>query len=164
MTNAERRITDELLANTHPVKLFWDMDGTCCSMEMHLKEYKLTPGFFANKRPIKTILAIISRLNQLGAETYILSFCGYYFQKMDKLAWLNKYLPFVPLENTIIIPRRETDVRKAETKQKLKALYLRDYISDGDIVYYIDDNESVLLGTKEELPSINIVSPIDFIE
>ena len=38
------------------------------------------------------------------------------------------------------------------------------YITIADIVYMIDDNESVLLGTKEKIPFINIVSPIDFIE
>lgn len=106
----------------------------------------------------------MENFQKLGAETYILSFCGYNYQKEDKVQWLQKYCKFIASDNIIIIPRKENNVKKAESKQKLKAQYLRDNVVDSDIVYMIDDNESVLLGTKEELPFINIVSPIDFIE
>ena len=71
---------------------------------------------------------------------------------------------FIDVENMIIIPRKENSVKLSESKQTLKAEYLKDYITIADIVYMIDDNESVLLGTKEKIPFINIVSPIDFIE
>ena len=55
-------------------------------------------------------------------------------------------------------------MKTAESKQTLKAEYIKDYVTENDIVYLIDDNESVLLGTKSCLPFVNIVSPIDFIE
>lgn len=164
MLEIEKRIFDDISKYCDKVKLFWDMDGTCASMEMHMLQHKIDRGFFYCKRPIKTIISKMENFQKLGAETYILSFCGYNYQKENKVEWLQKYCKFIALDNIIIIPRKENNVKKAESKQKLKAQYLRDYVVDSDIVYMIDDNEAVLLGTKEELPFINIVSPIDFIE
>lgn len=164
MTEIEKRILHDITNNESKVKIFWDMDGTCASMEMHKKEHKLEPGFFFEKRPIKTIIQVMENFHRLGAETYILSFCGYNYQRVDKTRWLQIYCDFIDVNNIIIIPRREKDIKSSETKQSLKAEYLKEYVTDTDLVYMIDDNESVLLGTKEKLPFINIVSPIDFIE
>ena len=133
-------------------------------MDMHRTDEKLDKGFFYTKRPIKTILRIMHELNNLGAETYILSFCSYYYQKTDKMKWLKRYCEFIPENNIIIIPRRESDINLSKSKEMLKAEYLKEYVSDNDTVYVIDDNESVLLGIKSKMPQINIVSPIDFIE
>ena len=163
MTEIEKMICDDLIGKKK-VKIFWDMDGTCASMEMHKKEHKLEKGFFGSKRPIKTIISLMRKFYELGAETYILSFCGFNYQKEEKIAWIKKNCEFIKVENIIIIPRKEKDVKPANTKQELKAEYLKDYISHNECIYMIDDNESVLLGTKEKLSFINIVSPIDFIE
>ena len=164
MTEIEKSIIS--IINEHPskVKIFWDMDGTCASMEMDMLEQKLEKGFFNKKRPINTIISIMEKCFNLGAETYILSFCHYSYQKEDKLEWIKNYIRFLPIENAIIIPRKEKDSKKAESKETLKAEYIKDYVSNGDIVYMVDDNESVLLGTKKVLPFINIISPIDFID
>ena len=140
------------------------MDGTCASMEMHKKEQKLEAGFFYSKRPIKTIISVMKAFHDMGAKTYILSFCGYYYQKEDKLVWLKENCDFIDPENIIIIPRKENNVKHADSKQELKAEYIKDYLSPKDTVYMVDDNEAVLLGTKNKLPFVNIVSPIDFIE
>ena len=164
MTEIEKRIKSDIKNNKNKVKIFWDMDGTFSSMEMHLLEHKAEPGFFNNKRPIKTMLNIVKRLHKLGAQTYIISFCSYNYQKEDKLNWINRNCNFISADNAIIIPKKESDVKNADSKQHLKAEYLKDYVTDSDIVYMVDDNESVLLGTKEILPFINIVSPIDFIK
>ena len=159
----EQKLCDLIKNNKGKVKIFWDMDGTCASMEMHRLEHKLEPGFFYNKRPIKTMINIMEKLSKLGARTYILNFCGFYYQKEDKLKWIKEYCSFIKEEDIIIIPRKEKDIKPAESKEKLKAEYLKDYVTSEDIVYMVDDNESALLGTKKELPFINIVSPIDFI-
>ncbi len=164
MTEIEKRIRYDIITNKGKVKIFWDMDGTCASMEMHKLEHKLDRGFFLNKRPIKTMIRIMKKFYKLGAQTYILSFCGFNYQRDDKLQWLLKYCKFIDGNNIIIIPRKENDIKKSESKQTLKAEYLKDYITDSDVIYMIDDNESVLLGTKEKLQFINIVSPIDFID
>lgn len=164
MTEMEKRICLDVANNKGKVKIFWDMDGTCASMEMHKKEHKMEPGFFFEKRPIKTIINLMAKFHRLGAQTYILSFCGFDYQKEDKIRWIQKYCDYIDIDNAIIIPRKESNVKLSESKQTLKAEYLKDYVSDTDIVYMVDDNESVLLGTKEKLPFINIVSPIDFIE
>lgn len=164
MTEIEKRICNDITNNNSKVKIFWDMDGTCASMEMHLLDKKADKGFFYGKRPIKAMIKIMKKFHKLGAQTYILSFCGYSYQKEDKIKWLQKYCDFIAQDNIIIIPRKESNVKLSESKQTLKAEYLKDYITDSDIVYLIDDNESVLLGTKEKLRFINIVSPIDFIE
>lgn len=164
MTEIENRIYLDVTKNKDKVKMFWDMDGTCASMEMHRKEHKLEQGFFFSKRPIKTMIGIMRKFHEQGAKTYILSFCGFNYQREDKIRWLQEYCDFIDIENIIIIPRKESNIKPSESKQTLKAEYLKDYLSDGDIVYLVDDNESVLLGTKEKLPFINIVSPIDFIE
>lgn len=164
LTELEKKISFEIDSYKSRVKVFWDMDGTFVSMDMCNLNIKNDPGFFYTKRPINSMLRIVKRFFDLGAETYILSFCGYNYQKADKMRWLNEYCGFIKKENIIIIPRKEDDVKVAESKQYLKAEYIKDYITDNDIVYMIDDNESVLLGTKSKLPQINIVSPIDFIE
>lgn len=164
MTEIEKKIRKDIVEHLGRVKIFWDMDGTCASMEMHRLDDKLRPGFFYSKRPIKTILKIMRDCYNLGAEIYILSFCSYYYQMDDKLKWLDQNCDYIPKNNRIIIPRREGNVKQYDSKSALKAEYLKDYVSDKDIVYVVDDNESVLLGIKENLPQINIVSPIDFIE
>lgn len=164
MTEIARRISSDINKNKDKVKIFWDMDGTCASMEMQNKEHKLEPGFFASKRPIKTIIKLMRTFHEMGAQTYILSFCGFNYQRDDKIEWLRKNCEFIDLENMIIIPRKESNVKASESKQTLKAAYLKEYVTDEDIVYMVDDNESVLLGTNEKLPFVNIVSPIDFIE
>lgn len=163
-TKIEDEIINNIINTQRTVKLFWDMDGTFTSMDMHNLPHKLEQGFFYKKRPIITMLNIVKNFYNLGADTYIISFCGYNYQKFDKIKWLHKHCGFIKDENIIIIPRKEPDVKQAETKQALKAEYMKDYIcEEKDIVYLIDDNESVLLGTKEKLPFVNIVSPMDFI-
>lgn len=164
MTEIEKKICHDITSNKDKVKIFWDMDGTCASMEMHELAHKFDQGFFFSKRPIKTIIRLMDKFHKLGAQTYILSFCGFNYQREDKIKWLKRYCDFINAENMIIIPRKESNVRPSESKQTLKAEYLKDYVTKSDIVYMIDDNESVLLGTKEKLQYINIVSPIDFIE
>lgn len=164
MTDIEKRIIKTLEEGKNEVKIFWDMDGTCASMEMHKKKHKLEEGFFYSKRPIKTIIEIMKRLQDKGAKTYILSFCSYNYQKEDKLRWIEDYCYFIDKDKVIIIPRRENNVKVIAEKQYLKAEYIKDYIKDNDIVYMVDDNETTLLGAQEKLPLINIVSPIDFIE
>ena len=164
MTYIEKRICEDIKNNKSKVKIFWDMDGTCSSMEMHWLEHKAEPGFFDKKRPIKTMLKIVKKFYKMGAQTYILSFCSYNYQKQDKLNWIHRNCKFMSDDNIIIIPKKESDVKPADSKQHLKAEYIKDYVTDSDIVYMVDDNESVLLGTKEKLPFINIVSPMDFIK
>lgn len=164
MTEIEKTINNSIKSKTGKVKIFWDMDGTCASMEMQNKENKLEEGFFYTKRPIKTIIDLMIKFQNMGAETYILSFCSYNYQREDKLRWLKDYCNFIKPDNIIIIPRKEATVKTAEQKQYLKAEYMKDYVSEDDTVFMIDDNESTLLGTKEVLPFINIVSPCDFIE
>ena len=100
----------------------------------------------------------------MTTSTYILSFCSFNYQREDKLKWLNEYCSFIKSDNVIIIPRKEEKIKVIAEKQYLKAEYMKKYISEHDMVYMIDDNEVSLLGTKEKLPYINIVSPIDFIE
>lgn len=164
MTETTQRILNELKYGNQKVMIFWDMDGTCASMEMHKKEQKLEKGFFSSKRPIKSIISLMKTFFDLGAETYILSFCSYNYQKEDKISWLKQYCDFIDLNNVIIIPRKESDVKSANSKQELKAEYIKDYLLPDRTVYMVDDNESVLLGTKQKLPIVNIVSPMDFID
>lgn len=164
MTQTKERIINDIKNNPDKVKIFWDMDGTCASMEMQNKEHKLEEGFFYSKRPIKTIINIMKELKEMGAKTYILSFCSYNYQKEDKLKWIKDYCNFIDEDKIIIIPRREENVKIIEQKQYLKAEYMKEYINDNDIIYMVDDNETTLLGTQERLPFINIVSPIDFID
>lgn len=163
MTDIEKRIYYDIANGKDKVKIFWDMDGTCASMEMHQLPHKLEQGFFLTKRPIHTIIKIMKKFHNLGAQTFILSFCSYEYQRKDKIIWLQQHCNFIDTDNIIIIPRKESAVKYSESKQTLKAEYLKDYISNDDIVYMIDDNESVLIGTKQVLQFINIASPIDFI-
>ena len=55
MTEIEKRICQDIANTKDNVKIFWDMDGTCASMEMHKKEHKLERGFFFEKRPELTL-------------------------------------------------------------------------------------------------------------
>lgn len=164
MIYVDNMIISDIRCEDKITKIFWDMDGTCASMEMQLKEHKLERGFFYRKRPIKSIITYMKKYHDMGAQTYILSYCGFSYQRDDKIKWLKENTDFIKEENIIIIPRKEKDVKYSESKNTLKAEYLKDYITADDIVYLIDDNEAVLLGTKERLPYINIISPIDFIE
>lgn len=165
MTKAEEKILKNIKLGKNKVKIFWDMDGTCASMEMQDKEHKAEPGFFYSKRPINTIIRLMKQFHDLGAETYILGYCSYNYQKDDKIRWLKEHCGFISNDNIVIIPRREKRFQNIQQdKRYLKAEILKSYISPNDTVYMIDDNESVLLGTQEIIPFINIISPIDFID
>lgn len=164
MVYIDEQIVRDIKLEGKTTKIFWDMDGTCASMEMHLKDCKLENGFFYKKRPIRTIVNYMKKYNNMGAQTFILSYCSFSYQCDDKKRWLKENCEFLKEENIIIIPRKEKSVKSSESKNTLKAEYMAEYVTPDDIVYLVDDNESVLLGTKEKLPYINIVSPIDFVE
>ena len=88
------------------IKLFVDMDGTIAKF-YHTPNYlekMYEPGYFVNLKPyaiLKTIKQLASKSN---IEVFVLSACVQSeYCKLEKVAWLDKYLPEVDFEHRILI-------------------------------------------------------------
>lgn len=151
------RIKKDALENK--VMVFFDMDGVMAEYGSGEKNAIFTnqPGFYFNRRPIKTIINIVKELNDLdNVEVGIISNCYYEEQKQDKLKWLEINLPFLKREYICIIKLKDEEYTK-ETKDFIKSKYLKNMIIDKDVkVYFFEDDHGIIKATKKALDYVNV--------
>ncbi|MGN1162810.1 MAG: hypothetical protein ACI4T2_02720 [Christensenellales bacterium] len=117
-------IIDEIIerAKEKPFRVYFDMDGVCS--EERTGEHDLivanVKDFYFNKRPIKTILKVMQKLNDAGVEVGILSSCHYLEQADQKKRWLKINAPFVEEKNQHFVVFEELEFT-AKEKPYLKA-------------------------------------------
>lgn len=77
-------------------KLFLDMDGTIAmfnSKRNALKRFDNEKGFFASLKPFVNINVINEMIKKGNVEIYVISASPNEQADIDKMAWLNTYLP-----------------------------------------------------------------------
>lgn len=84
------------------LKLFLDLDGTLAkfnSKKNALERFKTEKGFFANLKPFKHIEIIDNLAKSGNVELFVISATPNEQADIDKMTWLNKYLPNIKKEN-----------------------------------------------------------------
>ena len=99
------------------IKIFLDMDGTIARFNVRnaLQRFATELDFFKNLLPYKNI-GKIDKL-ALKRNVYIITASPNIRCDIDKMLWLRKYLPNLPLENIVIC--RIGDNKAEIIKQKL---------------------------------------------
>lgn len=100
-------------------KIFLDLDGTVAKFNVRnaLKRFDNEIGFFANLGAYKGIESI----NELAKSgiIYIISASPNTQADNDKMIWINKYLPNVPLENITMCRVGENKAKIIESKYSM---------------------------------------------
>ena len=99
------------------IKIFLDMDGTIARFNVRnaLQRFATELDFFKNLLPYKNIRKIDKLA--LKRNVYIITASPNIRCDIDKMLWLRKYLPNLPLENIVIC--RIGDNKAEIIKQKL---------------------------------------------
>lgn len=100
-------------------KIFLDLDGTVAKFNVRnaLKRFDNEIGFFANLGAYKGIESV----NELAKSgiVYIISASPNTQADNDKMIWINKYLPNVPLENITMCRVGENKAKIIENKYSM---------------------------------------------
>lgn len=112
-------------------KIFLDMDGTLARFNVPnaLNRFDSEEGFFANLKAYKGIEAI-NQLCYNFSEVYIISASPNKKADLDKIEWLDKYLPNISFENIYFC-------RLGENKAKIIENELHMYLDEE--CYLLDD-------------------------
>lgn len=88
------------------MRLIFDIDGTLADFEGAGGVAKMgEKGFFAGLKPYPKTIATIKKLYKAGNKIFILSACiDSDYCESEKLEWINRYLPFLPKENILLVP------------------------------------------------------------
>ena len=101
------------------IKLFIDLDGTVAKFNVRnaLERFDKEIGFFANLGAYKGIEAI----NEMALlkNVYVISASPNIQADIDKMIWLNKYLPNIPKENITLCRLGENKAKISENKYNL---------------------------------------------
>jgi hypothetical protein len=143
------------LADQKSIKLFFDMDGVISSYDAG------KPLDFLNKRPLTENIRKIEEISKLSnVELYILSICKKDFQIEEKNTWLDKNAPFFKKNNRIVISKEgNIGVSSAD----LKANYLKNLVSDSQIVV-VDDDNLVLKTIMDKAPKVIVFQDSELID
>lgn len=139
------------LLSNKKVAFFIDMDGVVADYRFgEGKDIKdNVPGLYLNKRPIMTIIRNIQTIiENSDCEFYIISSCLFKEQAIEKIKWLDKYMPFIKEKNKIILISSDFESRK-----KLKINKLKYYIYNKKLekIVFIDDTHEILFLAIKEL-------------
>lgn len=101
------------------IKLFIDLDGTVAKFNVRnaLERFDKEIGFFANLGAYKGIEAI----NEMALlkNVYVISASPNIQADIDKMIWLNKYLPNIPKENITLCRLGGNKAKIIENKYNL---------------------------------------------
>lgn len=101
-------------------KIFLDMDGTLAKFNVPnaLERFAKEKGFFARLGAYKGI----EEINEMAknGNVYIISASPNMYADIDKIAWLNKYLPDLPMENICFCRLGENKAREIEKVLDIK--------------------------------------------
>ena len=99
------------------IKIFLDLDGTLARFNVRnaLQRFENEIGFFENLLPYKNIGEVDRLANK--RNVYIISASPNIRCDLEKMFWVRKYLPSLPIENIIIC--RVGDNKAEKIKQEL---------------------------------------------
>lgn len=135
--------------------ILFDMDGVVA--EYVAGEEKLivdkVPNVYLNKRPLNSIIAIAKALNDAeNISVGILSSCEHHSQIDEKMAWLDKYMPFLNKSNIHIIPW--CDGKYTRETRKFAKLDIIKTITGYDKIYLIEDKHDIIKATNKVMPGV----------
>lgn len=163
-------LTNKLLhlAKTQPIMVYFDMDGTIAELNIWDTPRVLNneEGFYLKQRPLKCVLKQIKKLvNNKNIRVGLLSYCHYPNQEQDKLAWIDKYAPFINKDNVHIIVLSQTKYAP-DQKDYLKAQKLQEICSQQpDVpVYFVEDDKDVMKATHNKLKNVQVVHVTAFVK
>lgn len=84
------------------IKLFLDLDGTLAkfnSKKNALERFKTEKGFFASLKPFKHIEFVNDLANNTNVELFVISATPNEQADIDKMTWINTYLPNIKKSN-----------------------------------------------------------------
>ena len=84
------------------LKLFLDLDGTLAkfnSKKNALERFKTEKGFFASLKPFKHIEFVNNLAKNDNVELFVISATPNEQADIDKMTWINKYLPNIKKSN-----------------------------------------------------------------
>ena len=135
------------------VALFVDMDGT-------IVEYSVFPdGFvttetkevFLNAEPLEVVLNNLEKVSEIeNLDVYILSLARSFIIVEEKKQWLKKYAPFIKEENYILLNKENGDY-KAENREFIKSIKMKEKLDKYDYVMLLDDDHKILRRALNEI-------------
>ncbi len=163
-------LVDEIkqTAKENKVNLFFDMDGTLVEYETGKKDAIINnlPNVYINARPLKSVLKQVKSLSKNKNITiYIVSNCHYHEQEQEKLAWLNKHMPYVKKENIKILVLSEMEFTTKE-KPFLKSKYIKTIMEKepASVNYFIEDDVPIIRASMTALPELKVVHVSTFVK
>ena len=138
--------------NSKQLVLF-DMDGVVA--EYVAGEEKLivneTPDIYFRKRPLRSIISIAETLDRTeNISVGILSSCEHYSQIDEKIAWLEKHMPFLDKSKIHIIAW--CDGRYTRETRKFAKLDVIKTITGYDKIFLIEDKHDIIKATNKAMP------------
>ena len=145
----------EKMAKDEKIIIYVDMDGVIASYDFG------RPLDFANKRPLKTNIKTLEKVNCLkNVELHILSVCRKKREVKDKNEWLDKYAKFFDKDKRIILDKESNPTL---TSKELKLNYLKT-LNYNDKVIFIDDDNEVLRFIRDNLKDIILFQDSELID
>lgn len=136
--------------------LFIDMDGVVAEYNVRgsvVLDRWFEPDIFLNLKPVIPIIKKIYEISKRkDISLFILSAAPSREASDEKIAWLIKYMPFIPRDNWYFV---------GETKRKLEYLDEICYNIDKSDVYLLDDTHETLYDA--ECRGYNSLHPSTFL-
>ena len=134
--------------------VLFDMDGVVA--EYVAGEENLivneTPEIYFRKRPLRSIISIAETLDKTeNISVGILSSCEHYSQIDEKMAWLEKHMPFLHKSKIHIIAW--CDGKYTRETRKFAKLDVIKTITGYDKIFLIEDKHDIIKATNLEIPN-----------
>lgn len=102
-------------------RFFIDMDGVTAKFEPASIEEMTSPGFFATRKPVESVLEMVAQLQrEPEVDVYVLSSYLLPISKEEKIAWNEKYTS-IPRENQLYVPYGEDKAKFLDAAVGMRA-------------------------------------------
>lgn len=143
----------EICEKNTKVAMFIDMDGTIVEYPVYLEGEISTnsKGKFSDGRPVELIINKLKKINEMkNIDLYILTLSKSNIIVEEKKEWLKKHVNFIKEENWIIINKEKREYNR-ENRDIIKAMKMKEKLSEYDCLILLDDDHKILKQTKLEL-------------
>ena len=143
----------EICEKNTKVAMFIDMDGTIVEYPVYLDGEISTnsKGKFSDGRPVELIINKLKKINEMkNIDLYILTLSKSNIIVEEKKEWLKKHVNFIKEENWIIINKEKGEYNR-ENRDIIKAMKMKEKLSEYDCLILLDDDHKILKQTKLEL-------------
>ena len=135
------------------VAMFIDMDGTINEYEVYSDSNvaKQMEDNYSKVEPIIPVIKVLKEISEISnIDLYILSLSKTNKISKEKDIWLEKYVDFIPKENWIVLTK-ENGGYNSENRNIIKALKMKEKLSQYEHVVLLDDDHKILKQAVEML-------------